>query len=100
MIDFMIKELKSNYSTVPDDVWKKTRDELKQGEMVDQLAAVFDRHFTKDEMQALVNAHQAFMKLASPKFSKDQNETGRKFGLELGTRIRKQIEAQGYEKTK
>ena len=100
MVSFMIKELKSVYPNVPKDIWKKIREDVKQGEMVEQLAVVFDRHFSQEEMQALVNAHKAFMKLASPEFSKDQNETGRKFGFELSKKMRKQLEAQGYKKGK
>ena len=55
-----------------------------------------------EEVQLLVKAHAVLDKLSriSPQLSKDKYEAGRKIGKAITIRIRKKLEARGYEMKK
>ncbi len=87
---------------VPADFWTEFEGEVDAAQLIEMMAPVYDRHFTHDEIRALIAFYQspAGQKLVQvqPLLARDSMLAGQQWGFRLGQRLTQRLKERGHVK--
>jgi uncharacterized protein len=90
-VDVSIDQQAQLNPSVPDEFWVRFKARFKPEEIVERLLPIYDKHFTKEEIDALIAFYQtpAGKKLATKQsvLQTDSMAVGQQYGLEIGQEV-------------
>ncbi len=99
-IDQMMGTFKTTMPQVPTEFWDNFRGKVKGEDLVDLIVPIYNKHFTYDEIQGLIQFYktpigQKFIETL-PAISQESSEAGRQWGEKIGLEVIKELEEKGY----
>ncbi len=96
----MMESFKAAFTKVPDATWSELKKELTPEDLLAKIAAVYDRHFTHDDIKALITFYETPLgrKLLKelPAVTQESLEVGQTWGRTMGQRMMERLDAKGY----
>ncbi len=96
----MMDSFKAAFTKVPDATWTELKKELTPEDLLAQIAGVYDRHFSHDDIKALIAFYETPLgkKLLKelPAITQESLEVGQTWGRAMGQRLMQRLEAKGY----
>ena len=100
-VDLVIPSLQQAMPEVPGRIWQDFRAELKQEDMIELTADIWDKHFTDREIRDLLRFYKTStgrkIIKETPAIQKESLVAGRKWGDEIVTRILARLREKGYQ---
>lgn len=100
MMESMLPVFREAYPHVPDEFFEALMAEVSSGNLSDFLIPVFAKNLTEQEMKAAIAYYRspegASMLRKTPLLMQEAQQAGALWGQQLGERILKELEAQGY----
>lgn len=94
----LIPSFKAQMPNVPERFWQDFMKEANPNELVDQVALIYDKHLTHDEVKAIIKFYEtpAGKKLVSvlPQVTQESMVVGQNWGRALGERIARKLQAE------
>ncbi len=98
--DFMLPSLKEAMPQVPEDVWRDLRGEIRDDDMLELTAKIWDKHFTHEEIRDLTRFYMSptGQKVVKelPAIQDESMAAGQKWGKEILSRIMQRLREKGY----
>ncbi len=99
MMDAMMTDFEDGFPTVPSEFWKEFRAEMKPGEIVTLLVPVYQKHFSREDIEELIqffssSSGRRFVSI-QPAILADSMEVGRQWGLQLAERALERMKSRG-----
>ncbi|HSI04056.1 MAG: DUF2059 domain-containing protein [Myxococcota bacterium] len=96
----MLESFKAAFTKVPDATWTELKKELTPDDLLAKIGAVYDRHFSHDDIKALIAFYETPLgkKLLKelPAVTLESLEVGQTWGRAMGQRMMERLEAKGY----
>ena len=96
----MMDSFKAAFAKVPDATWVELKKELTPNDLLTKIAEVYDRHFTHDDIKALIAFYQtplgAKLLKELPAITQESLEAGQVWGRAMGQRMMDRLDAKGY----
>lgn len=101
MFDLMMPALQAMAPDVPEAFWTMFREKLDMESYVALFIPVYDRHFSHDEIKALLRFYETpagkkFVE-ATPMIAQESFAIGEAWGQKIGTDVFDELVRQGYE---
>lgn len=98
--DLMLPSMKEMMPQVPENVWQELRGEIRDDDMVELTAKIWDKHFTHEEIRDLTRFYmtptgQKVIK-ELPAIQEESMAAGQKWGKEILSRIMQRLRDKGY----
>lgn len=99
----MIEPLKASYPQVPEEFWNTFIHEVHSDELVDLVIPIYDKYYTRDEIQELTHFYrspvgQKTIKVL-PKLSAEAIDAGQEWGRMVADRAMRKLREKGYDKS-
>lgn len=92
----LIPSFKQQMPAVPDRFWQDFIKEANPNELVDQVAVIYDKYLSHDEVKAIIKFYEtpAGKKLVSvlPQVTQESMVVGQQWGRQLGERIARKLQ--------
>jgi hypothetical protein len=99
-VDLMLPSLKQAMPQVPEKVWAECRTEVRDDDMVELTYAIWDKHFTHQEIRELIRFYQSPIgqKIIqeTPAIQQESLAAGQKWGAAMLQRILNRLKEKGY----
>jgi hypothetical protein len=99
----MIEPLKASYPQVPEDFWNTFVHEVHSDELIDLVVPIYDKYYTRDEIQELTRFYQSPIGQKTikvlPKLSAEAIDAGQEWGRMIADRAMRKLREKGYDKT-
>ncbi len=100
-MDLMLPSLKQAMPQVPEQVWTEFRSEVREDDMIELTYAIWDKHFTHQEIRDLIRFYQTptGQKIIreTPVIQQESLVAGQKWGNEIMARILARLRERGYQ---
>lgn len=96
----ILDQMRLSFPQVPESVWAEFTESLDPAELTELSIPIYDRHFTMEELQALIDFYktpvgqQVVKKL--PLVAQESNATAQKWGETKALEIMQRLAEQGY----
>ncbi len=103
MLDMIIQNPMIASANIPKEVWDEFRKEFNSESMMIEIAEVYRKYYTPEEITALIDFYntptgQKTIEL-SPQIDGETMQIGQRFGLETMQKVMEKLEKMGYTKT-
>ncbi len=102
-LEKMIEPLKASYPQVPEEFWNTFVHEVHSDELVDLVIPIYDKYYTRDEIQELMHFYQTPVGQKTikvlPKLSAEAIDAGQEWGRMVADRAMRKLREKGYDKT-
>ncbi len=99
----MIEPLKASYPQVPEEFWNTFVHEVHSDELVDLVIPIYDKYYTREEIQELTHFYQTPVGQKTikvlPKLSAEAIDAGQEWGRMVADRAMRKLREKGYDKT-
>ncbi|HKT25724.1 MAG TPA: DUF2059 domain-containing protein [Terriglobales bacterium] len=99
----MIEPLKASYPQVPEEFWNTFIHEVHSDELIDLVIPIYDKYYTRDEIQELTRFYQSPVGQKTikvlPKLSAEAIDAGQEWGRMVADRAMRKLREKGYDKT-
>ncbi|HKR29049.1 MAG TPA: DUF2059 domain-containing protein [Terriglobales bacterium] len=99
----MIEPLKASYPQVPEEFWNTFIHEVHSDELIDLVIPIYDKYYTRDEIQELTHFYQSPVGQKTikvlPKLSAEAIDAGQEWGRMVADRAMRKLREKGYDKT-
>lgn len=96
----IIEQQKQKFTQVPDDIWTKIQSEIKAEDLNRQVAPVFVKHFSFDELQEMLKFYKSpvgqKMIAKSTVLGEESAKVGREWGITVSQQILARLKEEGY----
>jgi hypothetical protein len=96
----LLGQMRPSFPQVPESLWAELAESLDPAELTGLAVRIYDRHFTMDELQALIDFYttpigqQVVKKL--PLVAQESNAIGQQWGETKALEIMQRLAEQGY----
>ena len=101
MMDQMLVSMKQSMPQVPDEFWKRTMAQFKTGQLVDMTVPIYAKHFTHDEIKALVGFYSSptgrAVTAKMPLVLQESMSAGQRWGQQIGEQVARELAEEGYQ---
>jgi hypothetical protein len=100
-VDGMLQQMRTLLPQVPPAFWGEFRDRIDWQDFANALAPVYEKHFTHDEVLAIVAWHESEVGQKQAKLSATMTQESMAIGEQWGRKLAEQIvsEAEAYQTT-
>lgn len=99
----MIEPLKASYPQVPEEFWNTFIHEVHSDELIDLVIPIYDKYYTRDEIQELTRFYQSPVGQKTikvlPKLSAEAIDAGQEWGRMVADRAMRKLREKGYDKS-
>lgn len=99
----MIEPLKASYPQVPEEFWNTFIHEVHSDELIDLVIPIYDKYYTRDEIQELTHFYQSPVGQKTikvlPKLSAEAIDAGQEWGRMVADRAMRKLREKGYDKS-
>lgn len=99
----IIEPLRSGFPQVPDEFWNTFIKEVHSDELIDLVVPIYDKYYTRDEIQDLTRFYQSPVGQKTikvlPMLSAEAIDAGQAWGKMVADRAMRKLREQGYDKT-
>lgn len=99
----MIEPLKASYPQVPEEFWNTFVHEVHSDELIDLVIPIYDKYYTRDEIQELTRFYQSPVGQKTikvlPKLSAEAIDAGQEWGRMVADRAMRKLRDKGYDKS-
>ena len=92
--------MKQAIPDVPEEFWTKFMAKVDASELTELIVPIYAKYFTHDEVKQLLAFYQTplgqKMIANQPAIMQESMEAGQKWGGQLGARVARELEAEGY----
>ena len=96
----VIKSLQTSFPKVPQEFWDNVAKEIKTDDLVAQIVAVYDKHFSDAELQQIIAFYQSpvgkKMNDATTKIQEESYAAGKEWGTQAAQKIVARLQEKGY----
>ena len=102
-LEKMIEPLKADFPQVPEEFWNTFIHEVHSDELVDLVIPIYDKYYTRGEIQELTRFYQTPVGQKTikvlPKLSAEAIDAGQEWGRMVADRAMRKLREKGYDKT-
>ena len=99
----IIDPLRAGFPQVPEEFWNTFIKEVHSDELIDLVVPIYDKYYTRDEIQDLTRFYQSPIGQKTikvlPKLSAEAIDAGQEWGKMVADRAMRKLREQGYDKT-
>ncbi|MEH2322097.1 MAG: DUF2059 domain-containing protein [Nostoc sp.] len=98
LITQLSNAFQSEYPQVPQKFWDTSVAEFKPDDLIKEMIPIYNKYFTNKEIKQLIAFYQTPVgqKTLSPQILQEATSIGIRYGNELGQRVLRKLEAEGY----
>ncbi|HWC16048.1 MAG TPA: DUF2059 domain-containing protein [Terriglobales bacterium] len=98
----IIDPLRAGFPQVPDDFWNTFIKEVHSDELIDLVVPIYDKYYTRDEIQDLTRFYQSPVGQKTikvlPMLSSEAIDAGQEWGKMVADRAMRKLREEGYDK--
>jgi hypothetical protein len=99
----IIAPMRQAFPQVPEGFWNEFLSEVRADELVDLIVPIYDKYYTRDDIQELTRFYQSPVGQKTvkvlPQLSAEAIDAGQTWGREVADRAMKKLQQKGYDKT-
>ena len=99
----IIDPLRAGFPQVPAEFWNTFIKEVHSDELIDLVVPIYDKYYTRDEIQDLTRFYQSPVGQKTikvlPKLSAEAIDAGQEWGKMVADRAMRKLREQGYDKS-
>ena len=101
VIDNMIVSMKMSKPVVPDSFWEEFRNEVDAQELLNLIVPIYDRHFTHDEIRAIIAFYETpvglkFIEML-PAITQESMQAGQEWGMRISLKVIERLQEKGLD---
>ncbi len=97
----MINSYKTAKPEIPEKIWQDVMKEIKVDELNNLVIPIYDKYLAHDEIKEMIKFYESPLgkKLISimPRIAQESMLVGQQWGRELGTKVGRKLQEQGYQ---